>query len=324
MSTGARPTHDDAPLLDPELRDDVRLAAEGVVAGYPGAEPVLRGADLTITAGRRVALLGANGSGKTTILRCLAGSHQPSAGRVLVDGAVLRHDRSGLRRHRQRVQLVLQDPDDQLFSADVTQDVSFGPMNLGLGVDEVRERVDEALDLLGITHLAERPTHQLSFGERKRAATAGAVAMRPAVLLLDEPTAGLDPVGVEEMLAALTRLEDHGTTVLLATHDVDLALAWAHEAAVVQGGTLVQGPADQVLTDADLVASARLRRPWVLDVQAALHGRGLLTAGTRPRDLDTLLGALAPPQTGPPPQTGTPPLTTPALTSPPLTTPRPS
>ena len=108
---------------------------------------------------------------------------------------------------RDSVQLVLQDPDDQLFSADVAQDVSFGPLHLGLGAQEVRRRVAETLDLVGATHLADRPTHQLSYGERKRVALAGALAMRPAVLLLDEPTAGLDPAGLETLLTVLARVQ---------------------------------------------------------------------------------------------------------------------
>lgn len=270
-----------------------RLATTALHAAYPGGPPVLTGVDLQVGAGRRTALLGANGSGKTTLLRCLSGGHQPSAGEVQVDGRRVDYSRKGLREHRQRVQLVLQDPDDQLFSADVTQDVSFGPMNLGLPVAEVRERVAEALALLGIEHLADRPTHQLSYGERKRAATAGAVAMRPAVLLLDEPTAGLDPAGVEEMLGALTRLEEHGTTVVLATHEVDLALSWADDAAVVVDGTVTQGLVEEVLGDDLLVARARLRRPWPLELAARLARAGLLDADARPRDVDGLVAALA-------------------------------
>lgn len=241
------------------------LRAEGLVAGYEGVE-VLRGADLRVAGGRRVALLGANGSGKTTLLRCLSGAVRPRAGRVLLDEVPVSYDRAGLRRHRQNVQLVLQDPDDQLFSSDVRRDVSFGPLNLGLPEAEVVARVDEALALLGLSDLADRPVHHLSFGQRKRAAIAGAVAMRPCLLLLDEPTAGLDPAGVEELLAALARLEAIHTTVVLATHDVDLALAWAQECAVVLDGGVVQGDPVDVLARVDVVERARLRRPWVLEL----------------------------------------------------------
>jgi cobalt/nickel transport system ATP-binding protein len=268
------------------------LAADGVVVGYDRGRPVLDGATLTVPPGRRLALLGANGSGKTTLLRCLSGALAPARGRVTLDGAELRHTRKGLRDHRQAVQLVLQDPDDQLFSASVAQDVSFGPVNLGLPDDEVRARVAEALDLLAVAHLAGRPTHQLSYGERKRVAIAGAVAMRPCVLLLDEPTAGLDPTAVGEALAALTRLQQADSTIVMSTHDVDLALRWADEVAVVVDGGVVQGAPDVVLGDDALLARARLDRPWALTVGARLQALGLLPDGALPRDTDALIAAL--------------------------------
>ncbi len=223
---------------------------------------VLDCVSVTVVAGQRLALLGANGSGKTTLLRCLSGAHRPGSGRVLVDGVPLQHSREALTAHRLRVQLVLQDPDDQLFSADVRQDVSYGPCNLGLTDDEVRARVDESLEVLGIAHLAERPVHHLSYGQRKRVAVAGAIAMHPDVLLLDEPTAGLDPRGVVAMLAALRGLEARGTTVVMATHDVDLVWQWADEVAVVVDGEVRQDLLVKVLTDDDLLAQASLGAPW--------------------------------------------------------------
>ena len=268
------------------------LSAHGLVVGYERGRAVLDGAPLTIPAGRRLAVLGANGSGKTTLLRCLSGALPPAGGRVTLDGAELQHTRKGLRAHRQAVQLVLQDPDDQLFSASVAQDVSFGPVNLGLPEHEVRARVAEALQLLAVAHLAGRPTHQLSYGERKRVAIAGAVAMRPCVLLLDEPTAGLDPSAVTEALAALERLRASGSTVVMSTHDVDLALRWADDVAVVVDRGVVQGAPAEVLADDALLARARLDRPWALTVGARLRSLGLLPDGALPRDAASLLAAL--------------------------------
>jgi cobalt/nickel transport system ATP-binding protein len=272
------------------------LVAEALVVGYERGRPVLDGASLTVPAGLRLAVLGANGSGKTTLLRCLSGALKPTSGVVRVDGVPLTHSRRGLRDHRQEVQLVLQDPDDQLFSASVAQDVSFGPLNLGLDEAAARERVAEALDLLAVDHLAGRPTHQLSFGERKRVAIAGAVAMRPCVLLLDEPTAGLDPSAVAEALAALTRLQEHDSTVVMSTHDVDLALRWADEVAVVVDGSIVQGRPDAVLGDDVLLSRARLDRPWAMTVGSRLRKLGLLPDGPLPRDVAGLLRALPAPR----------------------------
>jgi cobalt/nickel transport system ATP-binding protein len=181
---------------------------------------------------------------------------------------------------RTQVQLVLQDPDDQLFSASVGQDVSFGPVNLGLAPDEVRARVDGALDALGISALADRPTHLLSFGQKKRVAIAGAVAMAPRLLVLDEPTAGLDPAGVEELLVTLAALHTAGTTPVLSTHDVDLAQRWADEVAVVVDGRVVTGETSTILGDAGLLRAARLGPAWAPAVHRLLADAG---SDARPR-----------------------------------------
>ena len=246
-----------------------QLSASAVQVSY-GQRAVLRGADLEIPRARRLALLGANGSGKTTLLRTLAGSLKPNGGEVLVDGVALRFDRAGLRAHRQVVQLVAQNPDDQLFAADVFRDVSFGPLNLGLAEHEVRERVAEALAVLSIEDLAERPIYELSYGQRKRVAIAGALAMQPCVMLLDEPTAGLDPQGVDEMVGALESLLRAHTTVVISTHDVEFALGWADSVAVLVDGRVRHGAPNALLSDAGLVAAARLRQPLVLQAAALL------------------------------------------------------
>lgn len=245
-----------------------QLAGAAVEVSF-GHQRVLRGADLDIPRGQRLALLGANGSGKTTLLRTLAGSVRPDRGDVLVDGVALRFNRAGLRAHRQVVQLVAQNPDDQLFAADVYRDVSFGPLNLGLSEAEVRQRVAESLAVLSIEDLAERPIHELSYGQRKRVAIAGALAMRPCVMLLDEPTAGLDPQGVDEMVAALESLLRAHTTVVISTHEVDFALSWADSAAVLVDGRVHHGSPSALLADAELVAAARLRQPLVLQAATA-------------------------------------------------------
>lgn len=246
-----------------------QLSAAALEVSF-GQRHVLRAANLQIPRGQRLALLGANGSGKTTLLRTLAGSVKPNRGEVRVDGSPVSFNRAGLRAHRQVVQLVAQNPDDQLFAADVYRDVSFGPLNLGLTEAEVRDRVTRALDVLSIEDLAARPIHELSYGQRKRVAIAGALAMRPCVMLLDEPTAGLDPQGVDEMVAALESLLQAHTTVVISTHDVDFALWWADSVAVLVDGQIRHGAATSLLSDAELVTAARLRQPLVLQAAAAL------------------------------------------------------
>ncbi|MDN3296107.1 ATP-binding cassette domain-containing protein [Streptomyces ficellus] len=274
---------------------------ELVGAGYAYEEgpAVLSGIDFAVPEGRSIALLGRNGSGKTTMLRLLSGGLRCASGRLRLRGEDVSYDRAGLTRLRTTVQLVVQDPDDQLFAASVGQDVSFGPMNLGLAEAEVRERVREALEALDITALEDRPTHLLSYGQRKRAAIAGAVAMRPRVLILDEPTAGLDPHGQERLLAVLDRLRASGTTVVMATHDVDLALRWADDAAVLTPDGLRTGPVAELLADRALLGAARLRRPWGMAVAGVLRERGLLGAdapGPRtPEELEEWAAAVSGP-----------------------------
>jgi cobalt/nickel transport system ATP-binding protein len=254
----------------------VLVALRGASFAYEDGPAVLSALDFEVRAGRALALLGRNGSGKTTLMRLLSGGLRPREGELAVEGTPVRYDRKGLTRLRTTVQLVVQDPDDQLFAASVAQDVSFGPLNLGLPDPEVRARVAEALAALDIAALADRPTHLLSYGQRKRTAIAGAVAMRPRVLILDEPTAGLDPDGQERLLATLDGLRASGTTVVMATHDVDLALRWADDAALLTPAGVRTGPAPELLARAELLEQAGLRLPWGVAAARLLHARGLL------------------------------------------------
>lgn len=265
------------------------LAARGIDYSYPGGIQALHHLDLTITRGRKLAILGANGCGKTTLLLHLNGTLQPRRGEVLLDGQPVGYGRAFLNAWRRRVGLVLQEPDDQLFSASVYQDISFGPSNLGLSEPDIRARIGEALEALQIRPLAERATHMLSFGQKKRVAIAGILAMRPEALILDEPTAGLDPQGAVQLLAVLERLRQAGTTLVFSTHDVDLAYSWADEVAVLDEGVVLrQGAAVDVLSDRALLIGARLKTPWLLEVAQALCNDGW-PAGGPPRSREALL-----------------------------------
>ncbi len=256
------------------------LEARSLRYTYPGASgPALSDASLTIAAGERLALLGINGAGKSTLFQMLNGSLKPAEGKVLLDGEPVSYDRRGLSRLRQAVGLVMQDPDDQLFAATVAEDVSFGPVNLGLSEAEVRARVAEALEALGVTALAANPTHMLSFGQKKRVAIAGLIAMRPSVLLLDEPTAGLDPQGIEELMQALSTLSAAGTAIVIATHDMDLAWSWSTRVAVFENRAIgLAGPPEAVFSESDRLRALGLRPPVLHEIGLALVQAGVLTA----------------------------------------------
>ncbi|MFC8843162.1 energy-coupling factor ABC transporter ATP-binding protein [Streptomyces griseoincarnatus] len=275
------------------------VALRDVSFAYEEGPPVFTGLDFEVREGRALALLGRNGSGKTTLMRLLSGGLRPRGGELLLSGRAVRHGRKGLTVLRTTVQLVVQDPDDQLFAASVGQDVSFGPLNLGLPDAEVRARVAEALEALDITALADRPTHLLSYGQRKRTAIAGAVAMRPRVLILDEPTAGLDPDGQERLLAALDGLRAGGTTVVMATHDVDLALRWADDAALLTPSGAHAGPVAAMLSRRDLLTAAGLRLPWGVAAGLFLRAHGARTDGDAgPRTPEELAALAALPEYG--------------------------
>lgn len=234
------------------------------------AKQVLKGVNLTVGEGERLALLGANGSGKSTLLRTLAGSIEPDSGEVRLDGAAYKYSRNGRNAVRRSVQMVTQDPDEQIFAASVFADVSFGPVNMGLEREEVEQRVRESLSTAEITDLADRVPHQLSYGQRKRVALAGALAMRPRVLLLDEPSAGLDPQATRKLEHTLNQLRGQGTAVVVATHDIDFAWNFAETAAVLADGKLRVGPKGEILADRDLVGHARLTLPWAPLVSNAI------------------------------------------------------
>lgn len=221
---------------------------------FPGSsQPALRGASLRLEPGQRVALLGRNGAGKSTLLLHANGLLRPLAGQVRVAGVPLVYTRKGLLAVRRRVGLVFQNPDDQLFSASVAQDISFGPMNMGLDRAEVRRRVAEAARLCEVEDLLDRPTHALSGGQKLRVALAGVLAMTPQVILADEVTSGLDPWMRQQVFAIFNHLAAQGVAVLLATHDLAAARRWADQVAVMDAGQVIAvAPPDEVFRNADL------------------------------------------------------------------------
>jgi len=213
--------------------------------------------------GEFVAMLASNGSGKTTLLRALTKLITPQRGRVLIQGRDIRHVAES--ELYQQVGLVLQNPADQLFAPTVYDDVAYGPRNLGLDEDAVRARADEALGAVDAAALAERAIHHLSFGEQKRVCLAGVLAMKPSILLLDEPTAGLDPAGEALMMHLLNRLNrEQGITIVLATHSVDLLPLFADRITILNRGRLLKtGTPEEIFTDQEMVERSSLRLPYI-------------------------------------------------------------
>jgi cobalt/nickel transport system ATP-binding protein len=221
---------------------------------YPGrAENALRGVTLRLQPGERVALIGRNGSGKSTLMLHANGSLRPTSGEVRLDGQAVHYDRRSLRILRSNVGLVFQNPEEQLFSASVYQDLSLGPLNLGMSPADARRRVLEVAERCNLTRLLDRPTHALSGGEKARAALAGVLAMDPQFLFADELTNSLDPWMRRQVLDILGQLVAEGRTVILASHDFDLVRAWAERVVWIENGRVYrQGPADLVLRDLEL------------------------------------------------------------------------
>ena len=230
--------------------------ARRLTHAYPDGRPALRGVTLTVAAGERVALVGPNGAGKTTLLLRLCGALPGAVGQAHV-GDLDPADPHHRRKLPAAVGMVFQNPDDQLFAATVLEDVAFGPLNLGVDPAEAARRAEAALDRVGLTGYGPRSPHRLSGGEKRRAALAGVLAMTPGLLLLDEPTAFLDPRG-RRALAALLR--DLPGAMLVATHDLDLAAELCPRTVVLDDGQVVaDGPTAAVLGDPALVAAHGLR-----------------------------------------------------------------
>ncbi len=258
---------------------------------YPDGNRALEGLNLKFAKGTRNAVLGANGAGKSTLFMLLNGVLRPSQGEVLLNGEPLNYDRRGLKRVRSRVGILFQDPDAQLVSASVREDVSFGPMNLGLGPATVRRRVEESLEATHLEALADRPVHALSYGQKRRVGIAGLLALHPEVLILDEPTAGLDPQSRSEFFELLEPLRDRGLTVILSTHSIDLAYAWADSAFVLEQGRLVASSHSSRFMDTfPTFTRFGLGLPQVLTTYQTLQRTGLIPPSEpAPRDHATLM-----------------------------------
>ena len=230
---------------------------KGLSHVYPDGTEAVRDISLRITHGESVAIVGANGAGKSTLLHHLNGYLAPTSGIVRIGDYPLTSDT--MREVRRTVGMIFQDPDDQLFMPTIYDDVAFGPFNLGLPRDEVERRVREALERLGIIHLKDKPPFKLSAGEKRRAAIATVLSMTPDILVLDEPTTGLDPLGRRQIIAIL---KEFTHTKIIATHDLDLVLDLCPRTIVLNNGQVrSDGLTLEIFRDDELLAECHLERP---------------------------------------------------------------
>ena len=263
---------------------------------YEDGTVALQNVNLTINKGEKIAIMGPNGSGKSTLFLCLNGVYKPTSGNIHVNGEPITYNRSGLKKLRQTIGIVFQNPDNQLFSADVFQEISFGPMNLGLDKEVVRDRVGSVLESLHIEHLKKRPTHFLSGGQKKQVAIADILAMKPEVILFDEPTAALDSYHSQLVNALVDELYESGITVIQATHDSDYAMAWADQIIVIQDGkVLVKDTPQKVFENVELRKRAYLEEPKVLKMYNSLRKANKIeqvSDNICPKSIDELIGLL--------------------------------
>ena len=233
--------------------------------------------------GRKVAFLGGNGSGKSTFFLCLNGIRRPDDGRILIDGTPVKYTRKGLLDLRRKVGVVFQEPDDQLFCASVYQEISFGIMNLGADEAEAEREVKRVIEELGITPFQERPAHALSGGQKKLVAIADILVMHPEVMILDEPTAALDPKHTRIVQDIISKLTERGITVLMATHDMDYAYGWADEIVLMhEGKVLRSGSPAEVCSDRQALEKTNLEMPSVLRLYEIMKEKGILPSGDKP------------------------------------------
>ena len=248
------------------------LETKDISYKYPDGTLALKDVNFHASKGEIVALLGPNGAGKSTLFLHFNGILRPSSGKIMVEEVPLNYNKKAIMNVRQKVGIVFQNPDDQLFAPTVAEDVAFGPLNIGLEQDEVEKRVTESLERVGMAGFERKPPHHLSGGQKKRVAIAGILAMRPGIMVLDEPTSGLDPKGASQILHILHQLNQEGMTIVISTHDVDLVPLYASQVYIISDGHIIkEGTPQDVFGDVETIRKANLRLPRIAHLMEILQ-----------------------------------------------------
>lgn len=252
------------------------LEVKNIKYSYNKDYQALKGVSLKVEEGEMVALLGKNGAGKSTLFLHLNGIYEPDEGQVFIEGEELKYDKKSLLKFRQKVGIVFQNPDDQIFAPTVEEDVAFGPLNLDLPMEEVQKRVTESLARVGMSGFEKKAPHHLSGGQKKRVAIAGILAMKPKIMVLDEPTAGLDPQGVTALTKLLKELNEEGITIIISTHEVNLVPDYAKKVFVLVDGLLIaEGTPKEIFSQPEILEQANLEVPIVTTLFHDLEKEGI-------------------------------------------------
>lgn len=263
------------------------LSVKNLSYSYNEDKKALNGISLDIHRGERLAVIGSNGAGKSTFFLNLNGVLTPDKGEIFFEGKPI--DKKNIIELRKNVGIVFQNADNQIIASTVIAEVSFGPMNMKLSRDEVIARCEEAMKYMHITHLKDRPPHYLSGGEKKCVSIADIIAMKPKVIIFDEPTEGLDPINKKMLEDVLDRLNKEGKTILISTHDVDFAYRWADRTVVFSDGEIIADDTPiNLFRNDDIIKRARLRRPVILEIYDALCEKKLISSAEYPRSVSKL------------------------------------
>lgn len=254
---------------------DIQLSTENLSFTYHDGTQALKNINIEIQKGEKVAIIGANGAGKSTLFSHFNGLTEPTSGCVKIEGNPISFEKEELLKVRQKVGIVFQNPNDQLFAPTVKEDVAFGPMNLGLNCDEVEKLVENALKMVGMESYGNKTPHHLSGGQQKRVAIAGIIAMKPEIMILDEPTAGLDPDGVEKVLSIMNQLNKEGMTLIVSSHDIDMISEYADKIFILHNGEIIEsGSKNKILSNRELLKKAHLRTPLTTEILYNLKKAG--------------------------------------------------
>ncbi len=257
------------------MSDSWILEFDDVVYGYVcSRKPAAQNLSLRVPAGKRCGLIGQNGCGKTTFFLLANGLYQPNHGTIRFNGLPIRYDRTSLTKLRQQIGLVFQNPEHQLVASTVEEDISYGLCNLGIPVAEIAQRVQAISSEFNLVELAHQPIHNLSLGQKKRVSIADVMVLEPSLLLLDEPTAYLDPRHTRQLVRQLEQIHEGGTTIVLASHDLDFVYQWADWIFVMDQGQLVlEGTPQEVFEHRDYLEQLQLGVPLAIELMEQIKSK---------------------------------------------------